>query len=251
MKRNAALAALARRVASSLLLAAALLFAVPAQAGDRALVDIIGYSPDSRYFAFEEFGIQAGSGFAYSTIYVVDLSSDSWVEGTPVHEQADDETTDLSDIRAMARDAAGAYLEDTGIDAPAHLVAHIADGELDEEADALTFGIPGYTGPGAVIGQYTLALSSFPADSPQPCKDYLGKAALGYELVISSDGEDRVLHRDERLPRSRGCPMDYRLYGVVLPFEASDLTGSVALISVYPFGFEGPDRRFIALPLAP
>ena len=53
-------------------------------AGDRALIDLIGYSEDGRIFAFEEFGIQDGSGFPYSNIYVVDLPADKWAYGIAV-----------------------------------------------------------------------------------------------------------------------------------------------------------------------
>jgi predicted secreted protein len=249
MKRNAAVAVSARRAVEAAALAAALFCAPAAFAGDRALIDIIGYSPDAGYFAFEEFGIQDGSGFAYSSIYIVDLETDTWVGGTPFHEQAEDEATGLAAIRRAARNAAGAELDAAAIAVPAQLVALIGDGEPDAAAEELVFGLPGYMDPGSVIGQYTLGLSSFPSQSPQPCEDYLGKAPLGYELTLTSEDGQRVLHRDERLPRSRGCPMDYRLYGVALPFGATDISGGVALVSVYPFGFEGPDRRFIAVPL--
>ena len=29
---------------------------------------------------------------------------------------------------------------------------------------------------------------------------------------------------------------------------SGSVPGAVAIVSVYPFGFEGPDRRFIAVP---
>ena len=58
--------------------------ALAADAADRA---IIGFSADGRYFAFEEFGIQDGSGFAYANIFVLDLEDDKWVEGSPVRVQ--------------------------------------------------------------------------------------------------------------------------------------------------------------------
>jgi len=249
MRRNAAPMVSARRGLEALAVCATLI-ATPAIAGDRALIDIIGYSEDARYFAFEEFGIQDGSGFAYSTIYIVDLARDRWVGGTPIHVQSDDERVELAEIRDEARDEVEDLLEGYRFETPAQLIAHIGDGEFDADAQLLEFGLPGYTGPGSVMGEYRLELASFPAQSPQPCEDYLGERALGYELVLTQDGEDRVLHRDERLPQSRGCPTDYRLYGVALPFGAADLSGGVALISVYPFGFEGPDRRFVAVPLA-
>jgi predicted secreted protein len=62
MKRQEGLAASARLAAKVFGLIA--LAATPALAGDRALIDYIGFSPDARYFAFEEFGIQDGSGCA-------------------------------------------------------------------------------------------------------------------------------------------------------------------------------------------
>ena len=64
-------------IAATLLCASAL----SALAADGAFLDIIGYSPDSRYFAFEQYGVQDGSGFPYADIFIVDLASNSWVKG--------------------------------------------------------------------------------------------------------------------------------------------------------------------------
>jgi predicted secreted protein len=50
----------------------ALLLAVPAaHAGDYAYRDILGFSSDGKSFAFEEYGVQDGSGFPYANIFVV------------------------------------------------------------------------------------------------------------------------------------------------------------------------------------
>ena len=98
MKPDAERAASDRRGSARAALAAAGLWialVAGASAGDRALIDFIGYSDDARYFAFEEFGIQDGSGFAYSSVYVVDLATDSWVLGTPVKVKAEDEAAPL------------------------------------------------------------------------------------------------------------------------------------------------------------
>ena len=224
------------------------LLASPALAGDRALVDIIGYSPDARYFAFEEFGIQDGSGFAYSSIYIVDLSTDSWVVGTPVREQADDEGVSLSQIRAEVQLQAAPEIAAFSIDVPAEYAALVGDGAPGSDGRTLHFGSPGY-GPGEVSGDYQLRLSTFPTTAVAPCAEWFSVDAMGYELVISDTGSERLIHRDGALPRSRGCPVTYRIHAVVLPFNAGSISDAVALISVYPGGFEGPDRRFIAVPL--
>lgn len=245
MKPNAAKAATARLGASVFGLLA---LAAPALAGDRAVIEFIGFSEDNRYFAFEEFGIQDGSGFAYSSIYIVDLAEDSWVVGTPIREQAGEEGTTLSEIRDDVQLQAAEDIETLGINVPAEIAALIGDGTPDTDAQSLHFGSPGY-GPGDVSADYELQLSSFPTSAASPCKEWFSVDPLGYELSIVDGANERLLHRDTTLPRSRGCPVTYRLYGVVLPFQAGSISHAVGIVSVYPGGFEGPDRRFIAVPL--
>jgi predicted secreted protein len=227
-----------------------MLLAGPAMAGDRALADFIGFSSDGRYFAFEEFGVQDGSGFAYSSIYVLDMKMDNWVIGTPVRAQANDETTTLHEIRTQSETQAQATLEGLDIVVPAEITALIGDGTPGNDGSSLRFGAPGYAAPGDVLGDYELTLTRFTTTSGTACEDLFGAPPMGYELnLTTAGGSTRLLHRDETLPRSRGCPLNYRLYGVVLPQEASSVAIGVAVVSVYPGGFEGPNRRFIAVPL--
>lgn len=244
MRRSAAKADTVRRAASAAVL---LVFtAGPAAAGDRALIDYIGYSGDGRYFAFEEFGVQDGSGFPYANIYVVDLATDRWVSGTPVRVQLDDEAASVSAARNEAREAAEGALEGNGIAAAVDVLAVNGDGEAGVDGHALTFGRPGY-GLDDPLEPVELLLSPFDAESPQDCEGYMGEKAVGFVLTL--DGAE--IYRDSAmLPNSRGCPMDYRIYAVVAPAEWSGATGGrVAIISSYPFGFEGPDRRFLAVPV--
>jgi predicted secreted protein len=218
-----------------------------ASAGDRALLDVIGYSPDGRHFAFEEFGIQDGSGFPYSAIYVVDLVTDSWVTGTPVRvlEQTDGASVPMA--RTTARADVAPILSNLAIETPAETLALIGDG-IEDDAQSLLFGTPGYN-PGATEGAYELMLEHFPVTAASPCADWFGQEALGYRLTLSGDGPERVLHEDDAVPRSRGCPFTYRLHSVHIPFGTLDLEAGVAIIASYPGGFEGPDRRFLAVPL--
>jgi len=233
---------------------AALVYMQPAFAGDRALLNVVGYSPDARYFTFEEYGIQDGSGFAYSSIYVVDLNEDRWVVGTPVVLQAESETESLADLRQRAWDEIMPRFTDLAIELPAIPAALNGDGSTEGDRKSLKFGAPGYVMSGAepnpVIGAYTLTLEEIESSSSLNCDDILDGPPLGYALTISDFGASRVIHRDRSLPRSRGCPTGYTIYGVYLPFGATDISHGVALISVYTFGFEGANRRFVAAPLA-
>lgn len=233
-----------RTVASIALLSA------PVLAADRALIDVIGYSEDQRYFAFEEFGVQDGSGLAYSSIYVIDMREDRWVVGTPVRVQAEDETETLKQVRDEARADAMPRLDDLRVNVPAELLAAIGSGVPDVDGKTLAFGLPGFGGSGEVRGNYTVTLETFATTAGSPCEDWFAEPPVGFALSVSDFGPAREVHRDAVLARSRGCPAEYGIFGVYAPFQATDITRTVALISVDTYGFEGLDRRFIAQPLA-
>lgn len=231
-------------------LALVVVAAMPAMAGDRALTEIIGYSDNGRYFAFEEFGVQDGSGFAYSNTFLVDLDQDRWVVGTPVKLQAEDEDVSLRDLRMQARAGVTPHLEDLQIFRPAQVAAQIGDGAPGVQGNVLEFGVPGFTDPGAVTGNYKVTLESYDTGAGAPCINWFGTDAVGFSLSIEDFGVAREVHRDRVLPRSRGCPLAYRISAIYLPFQATDISRAVALISVFAHGFEGSDRRFVAVPLA-
>lgn len=52
-----------------------------AAAGDIATLVNLGFSPDSAYFAFGQYGIDASSGKAYAELYVVDTAKNVFVAG--------------------------------------------------------------------------------------------------------------------------------------------------------------------------
>ena len=85
MSSDWALRAVRRRLGAGLALCAALL-AGHASANDAAARRIIGFSPDGRYFAFEQYGTQDWSDnqSGYSEIAVIDTNDDSFVGGKPI-----------------------------------------------------------------------------------------------------------------------------------------------------------------------
>lgn len=248
MKRNVVLAVTARLAAS---LSALLLLALPALAGDRANLDMLGYSEDGRYFAFEEYGTHDGSGGTYSSIYIVDLKADKWVFGSPftVDEGGDmDEAPPLSQTRAKAIAKAQDKLAPLKLETPVQILALLGDGVPDADGKQMVFARTICCAPGATDDtHFTLKLTTFPAKLDEDyCADM---QSVGYALSVSDGSTTAVLHQDgATLPRSRGCTLDYRLYAVVEPFEANGTP--VAVISSYPFGFEGPDRRFLVVPIS-
>lgn len=210
-------------------------------AGDRAALSLLGFSEDGRYFAFEEFGVQDGSGFPYSSVQVIDLATDKWVPGAPFKARIDDETAGLGEVRAKAAKAAQGPIDEAGISVPAEMIALNGDGE-PMDGKSLAYGGVGY-GLESPRDVRVITLETLPLPAPKACPEQPGTPYLGFALQQSGI----ELHRDLSIPASRACPLDYRIYGIVGPFGGEP---SVAIISVYSLGFEGPDRRFIAVPLA-
>jgi predicted secreted protein len=253
MRLNAATRATARLAVS---LAATLLALVPhASAADRALINMLGYSEDGAYFAFEQFGIQDGSGFPFSEIFIVDLVNDIWVGGTPIDVVIDSEEATLADARNQAMDEAKPKLGEFKIGVPVQTLALIGEGEYAAETGLrLNWSTPACCGAGAAQADtQSLILATRGVTSNESyCDAELGP--VGYVLSYQDQSGVRELHADgDVLPASRGCTLDYRLYAVVEPFSdyyADGFTSRrVAIIASYPFGFEGVDRRFLAVPI--
>lgn len=245
MTRNVVQAVSARLAASFFGL---LLLLSPALAGDRALINFIGFSEDGKHFAFEEYGVQDGSGFAYSSIYVIDLANDMWTYGTPFDARAPEDAPDtpLSVVRTQALERAQESLKPRKVTQPVEILALLGEGVTGTDGKTMSFSTPMCCGPGQTQDDaFTLTLETFPAKSSL---DYCADLdSVGYALSITNANGTTELHRDKKtIPASRGCTLDYRLYAVVQPFEGGP-GGRVAILSTYPQGFEGPDRRFLAI----
>lgn len=258
MKRNVVLQALARLAAS--LIAVMMLAAVPAVAADKANINIIGYSEEGPYFAFEEFGTHDGSGANFSHIYIIDLSTDEWVKGAPfsvdTSDDADPEAKLLSQVRTEAMAKAKAKLKELTITSPYTILALNGDGEHGD-MKTVNFWTPNCCGPDSTEdAKFTLALKTVAIKSPSDdCKSVSEgmDPIVGFTLDFTNpeiDGSPTTtIHTDgDTLPKSRGCTLDYGIYAVVAPTD-SYTSSRVAIIETWTYGFEGPDRRFIVVPI--
>jgi predicted secreted protein len=229
-----------RRLAALLPLLA---LSVPSQAGDFATRDIIGFSPDGGTFAFEEHGVQDGSGFAYSNIYAIDTASDEWLPGTPFRVLVEDETADPAAVRAENAAAARALLEERGVAPRGQHVASNPVSELSADPHLVVFNprimVPTLDEP------ITLRLEQFPLSGGRLCS-VMGMTR-GFALTLESGGREQVLHRDARLPESRVCPTSYRIGDVVTYFPDAGNPVLAVLVLMETIGFEGPDGRWLAV----
>jgi predicted secreted protein len=235
---------------------ALLLMMAPAKAADLAEHRILGFSPDASVFAFEEFGVQDGSGFPFSNIYIVDTQVDAWLPGTPIRVLIDDmEAVEsgrigLASAREQARHRARALLDEHAVEDRWLTLAHSPLGEFETTPAELAFGIqPRWSGLADIEYHFRAELDIYYAESPgQDCVVFMGDRPTGFRLRITrlETEAEVVLHEDDAIPRSRGCPITYRISRVVAP-DTWPVEQVVVLISVLRHGFEGADRRFIAV----
>src|SRR5690606_30085417 len=94
---------------------------------------------------------------------------------------------------------------------------------------------------------WTLTLTPVPLPEPAGCEN-LGPTQ-GFRLDLRNWlDETWTLHDDTALPASRGCPQDYAIADVITYFPGESPSGMmIVLIHVISQGFEGPDRRFLAV----
>jgi len=89
------------------------LCAASAHAGDTAELNILGFTANGGVFAFEEYGVQDGSGFPYANRFYIDTATDKFLPGTPIRVRIDDETATIESARAQARAEGEAFVAQT------------------------------------------------------------------------------------------------------------------------------------------
>jgi predicted secreted protein len=233
-----------------------LLNCLPSLAGDNAERGTALFSADGRYFAFEQFGIQDGSGFPFSDIYVIDTERDEWVKGTPIRELIESEDATVSIARSSAASKASSIFSSLKLTEPVELIAANAATESVADRRTVTFA-PWFMAQGwddkihgtPVHGRYTLTVSLIPFPIAEACWGEEAKQ-WGFALTIRDNdtGTEKEVHRDRSIPSSRFCPIGYDIGEILVYRSRPEQDHYVALIAMYTPGFEGLNRRLLAVP---
>jgi predicted secreted protein len=255
------------RFVTAILLAlalAALAAAPAARAGNGAAVNVLGFSADGRYFAFEQYGKQDGSGTLFSSIIAIEIAGDRPVKGTPVSAIMDPDNPSLgneprekqlADIRAKAAADAAALLQQLGISGAGQMVASVRDSRSrhllqPEEIKNATKAVVGAVAlPADRFGPDTrLVLREFDIALPRCNGLVSGEHPTGFGLTVERKGRPTIhLRRDQTIPTSRGCPEQYGIAEAhALPL-ADGATALAVVIQYFFPAFEGPDRRFLVV----
>ena len=220
--------------------------AMPASAGDVAELEILGFSKDGGVFAFEEYGVQDGSGFPYANRYYIDTTDDSFLKGTPIRVRLDDETATLDEARLQARQKGEAIVSAAELTANRGITAGF-NPVTELSADPFRMVVNPRPIFSPVDPPLEFRLDEIGMNDTERCQS-LGEIN-GFRLLrveAKDGGQTHLLHEDKSIPQSRGCPNGYRI-GAVQTFSLDSLSAYAVLIAVRQYGFEGPDFRWITV----
>lgn len=221
-----------------------------ARAGDTAELEIYGFSSHGDFFAFEQYGWQDGSGFPYSEIFVLDVRTDSWVKPSPFRrvDEVDEENgydpeDALAETRTLNQKAAHALLDKTSIFGMGKTVAFNPATELGSNPYHVKVAprLPLLAGETSL----DLALTEFPLENAE-CAGY-SVETKGFQLTMTANGVTRTLNNDTGVPKSRRCPFSYRIERVFTFYPEKGPAVFAIFVQMESLGFEGPDRRYLAI----
>lgn len=224
------------RFALTILLA---LFAVsPAFAFDypRPRLDVLGFSPDGRFFAFRQSGLDAGNEH-FADLFVVDTITDKWVDGTPLRVHGDARQKSLQDVRALLDAQSSRLLRRLGLNRAVAGVAYVP-----RDNSQLYLDMP--WSERALLSLTTrigLAAPGCPVSMP------LEKGSLaGFHLTVQRPAEVNVIHDERMVPRYRGCPIGYRFASGFIKSRGNDAV-IAAVIAYREATYGGTRVRYTAV----
>ncbi len=235
-----------RIVATLAFLLASLAFLVPARAGDTAALDIIGFTADGRIFAFEEYGVQDGSGFPYSTRYYIDTSNDRFLGGAPIRVVIEDEGATIADARRQTQQQGEAVVRENQLRRnPGYTAAFNAVTELS--ADPFRIAVNPRPVHPPIDDSVEFRIQEISVQAPDRCRSFDNIVGMRIIRVSTTPGgRTELRHEDSRIPLSRGCPTGYRIGGLQTFYPNAGRPVYALLIAIRRVGFEGPDFRWIA-----
>lgn len=234
-------------------------FAGPALAGDAAALNVLGFSADGRWFAFEQYTMVYDDDASFSEFVVIDTSRDRFLAGTPIRVRMEgDDGLDEEKARQEAARRAAPLLRSHAIGErgrrivgnPSMAVDEIGIYQMGAQPFDTSLDMRDVLGPDArlVLTETPLGTVSCPGAGGTGMDGPVEVHGLTLRLVRPGTA-DIVLQRDERLPRSRRCAMSY---GIAEAWWLPDgpTGGTLAVIVEYSDADDyhaGPNRRFLAV----
>lgn len=215
-------------------------------AGDASKLNILGFSADGSVFAFEEYGVQDGSGFPYANRFYIDTQTDQFTGGSPFRVRLDDEAQLVETARTQAMAAGEAFIVDADLK-PAFTAGFNQITEISADPYRMAVNPRLVVPPIDAPIEFRLDEKSF---APNANCEAVQTESVGFSLTMLGLEPGQVaknLHDDTGVPASRGCPDGYRIGGVHTYYPEGGQPVYAVTIAVRSFGFEGPDHRWMAV----
>lgn len=221
-----------------------------AAAGDFAEFRSLGFSHDGSVYAFEQYGVQDGSGFPYVEQYFINVANDTFVKGTPFKVRIEDENASVEQARNMIAGQSAGLLNQLDIRIEnGYLAAFSPSTEVSNNPLKISYHSMSYEpNPNS---PFEISLEMLDTIPKPPCSDFMENVrAFRLKLKTEPNAISETIYEDKSVPKSRNCPIEYRMGGVVTfeDFQKPSLSAHVFLVLVKSYGFEGPDGRWIAIP---
>jgi predicted secreted protein len=239
------------------LIAALSLLITSAHAGDAAARKVLGFSPDGKRFAFEQFTQFYDATEVLDEIVVIDTTTDRFVKGAPLRlETKSDDERDVETLRAALLAKAKPLLARYKIGEPGTRFVGKPSMGIDEIEIYQTATEPLAKAQAIALPdgrKLTLTVTDNPL-GPAECRSARGVgfevATAGVMLKLSIDGAaPKTLAQDTKLPPARRCVSGYGL-AEVLHHQAKDGAQTLAVLLEmvdHADYHAGPNRRFMAV----
>jgi predicted secreted protein len=203
-------------------------------AGDNANLDFIGYSKNGKYVAFEQYGVNDGNGLHYSEIFIVNVISNIYAI-KPIKSKPNDDSK-LSTLRKKIKFQAQAKLNKFKIDQEIigkKLISHpLSDVGVANKTATFIYN----------FDKFNLKLTEFLAKPVKDCFGF-GQAKIFKLSLTKNNGKSKILQKDKKLPKSRDCPLNYRIQDVFV-YQDKYI---VVFLNMFLTGFEGKNMRYLAI----
>lgn len=216
------------------LLLAGLFMSAGAIAGDAAMFASLGWSVDSRHYAFAQYGYHDGSGFPYANVYVIDAASNRYATGGRIDTEFKDmdksDTDALKHVleKARAKFRALGLAQSVGVDAG---VAPRCVQSADETSSTCALISPAH-------GNLTLRMKQKSVVGEDPTSD---TTKASFSLALEGNSIRPMVLEDGKTQRVR--VLDYKIDRI---FFSPDGQHLAVIIQKREAAFEGPSLRYMA-----
>jgi predicted secreted protein len=236
-----------RAIMKNLIFSLLFVISTPVWAGDASQLKLIGFSKDGDYLAFQQYGITEGEGAGYSTTYFVDVKGNKYAVKPLETRKADVKQETLPDLIQQNLEQAKPDLEKLGIvtdNLGTQVIARLlSDVGADPKKVEFTLGSNPLPPVGVHHKTFVLTLHDEKAKTEADCTNLGEIKNLTLTLENTVTKKSKTLQQDKEVPKSRGCPLEYRIQDVYI-FNEKYIA---VFINVFSHGFEGQNMRYLTV----